>query len=711
MLISVMVFYLAGCDSSSSSSDGENAVDDTDDQQETVGELVINEIVAKDADGGADWIELYVVGNASVALGTYSITDDSTDREKASLPDLTLAPGEFIVIQAVDEAPQDGSYYVPFKLGSQDAVFLYKADAVVDSLDWADGDAPEGYSYGRLPDGSEEAMTLTPTPGAANQEATDTSETDEVTQITLNGNSIAVNGVGATADGGVATITSSGSYRISGSLVDGQIIVNTQDTKTVTLILNGADIKSSTSAPIFILNSALTAIVLQENTNNYITDATAYIFGDPETDEPNAAIFSKSDLTIEGNGSLTVEANFNDGISSKDGLTIISGTIHVTSIDDGIRGKDYLIVKNGNITVNAEGDGLKSDNDEDAEKGYISIEDGVITLSTGGDAIQAQTDVEIADGEITLSAGGGSINRTTDETSAKGIKASAGILINGGNITVDSADDAVNSNGIIEINGGTFDISTGDDGFHADTELSINGGDIRINSSYEGIESALITINDGNIHIISSDDGINIAGGNDGSGTTIRAPGPGGFTPTGPDGFAPTGNYYLYINGGNIVVDADGDGIDANGSITMTGGLVIINGPTENFNGALDYDASFKITGGFLLGAGSAGMAQAPDQSSTQYSLLLNFNTIKQAGTLVQIQTNAGAQLFCFKPTKNFQSIAFSSPSLSYGTTYDIYYGGSSTGTATDGLYSNGTYMPGTQYASFTISRVVTDVR
>jgi spore coat protein CotH len=184
MLISVMVFCLTGCDSSSSSSGDDNtsgnATDNTTDQQETAGRLVINEIVAKDANGGPDWIELYVVGDASVSLGNYSITDDSEDREKASLPDITLAPGEFIVIQAVDEAPQDGSYYVPLKLGSDDAVFLYKADAVADSLDWADGAASEGYSYGRLPDGSGEVMTLTPTPGAANQAATDTSETEIV---------------------------------------------------------------------------------------------------------------------------------------------------------------------------------------------------------------------------------------------------------------------------------------------------------------------------------------------------------------------------------------------------------------------------------------------------------------------------------------------------------------------------------------------------
>lgn len=180
MLISVMFLCLTACNSGSSGSGDESTSGNTSVNTSDAGKLVINEIVAKGANGGPDWIELYVVGDASVSLGNYSITDDSKDREKAFLPDKTLAPGEFIVIQAVDEAPTDGSYYVPFKLAADDAVLLYKGDTVVDSLDWLDGDAPEGYSYGRLSDGTGEAMTLTPTPKAANQAASDTSETQIV---------------------------------------------------------------------------------------------------------------------------------------------------------------------------------------------------------------------------------------------------------------------------------------------------------------------------------------------------------------------------------------------------------------------------------------------------------------------------------------------------------------------------------------------------
>jgi hypothetical protein len=526
----------------------------------------------------------------------------------------------------------------------------------------------------------------------------------QVIDIELNGNSINVNATGvATVDDSKVTITSAGTYRINGSLTDGQIIVDTNDEETIRLILNGVDISCSTSAPIYVIDAEKVIIVLQEDTENYVTDGASYIL-ETGTDEPNAAVFSKSDLTIFGDGSLNVDGNYNDGIASKDGLIIKSGTITVSSVDDGIRGKDYLIVKYGKITLNVSGDGLKSDNADDDTKGYISVENGVITITSGGDAIQAATDVTITGGKINLTSGGGSNSVIAADTSAKGIKANVSITIDGGTITVNSADDAVHSNEKITINGGSFVISTGDDGFHADASLEVNGGDIHITKSYEGMESEVITINNGDIHITSSDDGLNGAGGNDASGLN---PGPGRRGGPGQDAFMNSGNCYLYINGGYITIDALGDGIDVGGAVEMTGGYVIINGPTSNMNSALDH-VSFKITGGFLLAVGSSGMAQAPGTSSTQYSILLNFNSPISAGTLINIQTSTGTVLFSFKPTKHYQSIVFSSPALTKGTTYDVYVGGSATGTANDGLYLGGTYTPGTKCASFTIYNIVT---
>ncbi|MGA1870703.1 MAG: lamin tail domain-containing protein [bacterium] len=131
--------------------------------------LVINEIVARDANGGNDWIELYVVGDEAVYLGDYALVDDNEDREPTFLEDIILQPGEFILIQATDDEPEDDSYYVPFTLGSDDSVTLYCGTDIIDVLDWEAGDAPSGYSYGRFPDGAGWTQMLLPTPNAMNE--------------------------------------------------------------------------------------------------------------------------------------------------------------------------------------------------------------------------------------------------------------------------------------------------------------------------------------------------------------------------------------------------------------------------------------------------------------------------------------------------------------------------------------------------------------
>jgi len=261
------------------------------------------------------------------------------------------------------------------------------------------------------------------------------------------------------------------------------------------------------------------------------------------------------------------------------------------------------------------------------------------------------------------------------------------------------------------INGGQYAISTGDDAFHADEILVINDGEIDINSCYEGVESAVIDATGGSVAIVSSDDGINIASGKDGSGTQLWTGGPGGGPGGGGDQFSTTGDYYLFIEGGYFAVNSQGDGIDINGAVVMSGGKLIVDGPTANNNGALDYDRSFAMNGGFLLATGSSGMAQAPGTSSEQYSMLVNFSSSLQAGTPVHLGSSSGASLFTYTPTKRYQSVAFSSPDLTGNNTYEIYYGGTVSGTSKDGLLSEGVYTPGTRYREFTISGITTTVR
>ena len=519
-------------------------------------------------------------------------------------------------------------------------------------------------------------------------------ESSEVVDVTLNGEAITVNPAGsATVTGNKVTITTAATYRITGSLTEGQVIVDTEDEDTVRLILNGVDITCTTSSPVYVEKSKKVIIILQENTQNSVTDGTSYIL-EPDTDEPNAAIFSKANLTIFGTGSLNVNANYNDGIASKDGFIVKSGIVTVTSVDDGIRGKDYLVIKDGTITLNVGGDGLKSDNDADAEKGYVSVENGVIHITSEGDAISAETDVIITGGEITLTSGGGYTNIDNITRSAKGIKGLVNVIVDGGTISADCADDAFHSNMNITINSGAIVVLTGDDGFHADTHLTFNGGIINIMQSYEGVESSVITINNGHIHIEASDDGINV----------VDADLEGPADPFDP----PAEGVWLHVYGGYTVVSSGGDGLDSNGNMDMTGGTMIVNGPPE-FETAIDRGfGNFTMVGGTLVAAGSSMMAQGPSNTSTQYSVIINLNR-SQTPRLINLQTTSGEVLFTFMPTKAFQTIVYSSPQLAPAS-YSLYLGGSSTGTPTDGLYEGGIYTPGTKYITFTISEIVTTI-
>jgi len=565
-------------------------------------------------------------------------------------------------------------------------------------------------------DESKDAITMEIPVNSDTHEEEDDYTWDASTEILiqLNDDTITTDSPDVTIDGSTATITAAGTYRLTGSLADGQIIVETEDTDTVRLVLDGVEINSSSSAPIYISKAEKTILVLADGSINTIADSSAYVILDPESDEPNAAIFSASDLTITGSGSLSVTGNYNDGISSKDGLILAAGKITISAVDDGIRGKDYVYVKEGSITVTAQGDGIKSDNEEDTSKGFITITFGKIEVDAGGDAITAQTNVQVSGGELILESGGGSNSQIDETLSAKGIKGGSSVTIDNGSVTVDSADDSLHSNNSLIINNGIITLSSGDDGMHSDTTLAINGGEITISRSYEGIESAVITINNGSIKINSSDDGINVSGGVDGSGMMPGGrpfggkQGPG--VPPGQDVFTYSGEYYLYINGGLISVDAGGDGIDANGAIEMTNGIVIVNGPTQDMNGALDYMGGFKVTGGFLITAGSAGMALAPDSSSSQNSLFLNLTSVQQAGTTIHVQDSIGKDVLTFTPSKEYQSITYSSPYLTTGESFTVYLGGNVKGEDIDGLYESSTYTGGTKYTTFTVSETVTSI-
>ncbi|MEK9199962.1 carbohydrate-binding domain-containing protein [Ureibacillus sp. FSL E2-3493] len=688
-------------------------------------------------------------------------------------------------------------------------------------------------------------------------------EEEGVTFINLNGTSADFSG-----DGGVILeenqilIRTTGTYVFEGTLDDGQIVVDAEDTGTVRLVLNGVTINSSTSAPIYIKQADKAVISLEEYTVNTLTDANEYRYDEQET-EPDAAIFSNDDLTINGLGSLTVQGNYEDGIKSDDDLLFTGGQVHVVSADEGIVGKDLLAVKEANITVESVGDGLKASNTEDEQKGNIVLESGSVTIQSEGDGIQAEKTVVVADGNYDIVTGGGSpetientdefgmgggmerpghmdeldlstmidsmlegvdisddikeqlestesmeelqailedypelqqqleifsidgrqnmgqggpmagsatgdSNDSTDGTetmpqmpngeerpdgsesssgqppeeapemnneqstgeessenqtvedeeaitddttvSTKGVKAGTEIIVVGGTIQVDSFDDAVHSDGNVTISGGQLIANSGDDGIHANTEAVISGGDITIEKSLEGLEGRNITISDGTIHIIAADDGVNVNSEEVGFG--MMHGNVNGDTATGEatESIETTteneGN--LLIEGGYLYVNADGDGLDSNNTMEMTGGTVIVYGPTNSGNGSLDYANSFNVEGGMLIAVGSSGMAQGISDSSSQNAIMMTFDEVQKAGTTIYVGDNDGQQIIALEPEKEYQTVIISSPELKTDESYTIRSGGAISGEKIDGLYEEATYKDGLISVDFTLSKVMT---
>ncbi|MEI7024134.1 carbohydrate-binding domain-containing protein [Paenibacillus sp. y28] len=493
-------------------------------------------------------------------------------------------------------------------------------------------------------------------------------------KITLNEAGAAIEGTGASVQDQTVTISAAGTYVLSGTWKNGQIVVDVPEKDEVRLVLNGVTLERSGSAPLYIKQADKAILTLQEGTRNTVSDGSAAGTAAASEDELNAAIYSKADLTVNGTGTLVVHGHVNDGLASKDNLKITGGTLEIYAADDGIIGRDLLAVKDGSITVQAGGDGLKTTNDTDESKGNVVIEGGTFAITSGADGLQSARGIRIDGGTYAIVTGGGSAKavmkaetngpggpggmggrntaqqQTTasdETTSTKAVKAASSLIINNGNFTLDSLSDGLHSNDSLMISGGQITISAGDDGLHADGSLTIAGGTIDIVKSYEGIEGSLITIADGTIHVVSSDDGVNISGDGD----------------------------KLVINGGSLTVDAAGDGLDSNGSIVMTGGAVVVYGPTANNNGALDYDKTFDISGGTLIAAGSSGMAMATSESSAQMTVLMTYSSSQAAGTVTTIKDSSGAVIASATPTKSYQSIVFSSPGLKKDETYSLYSG------------------------------------
>lgn len=503
----------------------------------------------------------------------------------------------------------------------------------------------------------------------------------------------------------ILNITKAGTYYITGTNNDLSINVKVGKDDTVYLVIENLNLKSNNTSAIMV-EKAKEVIINVNGSENIIEDAINYTYLlDSEENEPNSSIFSKSDLVINGDGTLKIVANKNDAIASKDTLKIVNVTLNITSNDDGIRGKDSVIISSATINISSNGDGIKSTN-TDENMGNIVISDSKIAIdSKNGDGIDAQNVLNITNSDISIKTSGtietksnndfmgrNIINNTSENNgSSKGLKAGSEITINSGNIVVNSIDDAIHSNGIVIINDGEIALSSSDDGIHADTNIIINGGNVNIKNSYEGIESSYVEINNGNITVVAKDDGINICGGNDFSSMGNR---------NGMNSFSNVSDESrkLQINGGVINVTSDGDGLDSNGSIYITGGEIIVNGPTMNGNGPLDYDNKCVVTGGSLISYGSNGMWQSPSNDSTINTV--SYTNSGKAGDKIELKDSNGNVVYSVTTIKSYAAILFTGDKIKTGEKYTLYVNNSEVSSlnvtsTVNGVSSNGMMGPG----------------
>lgn len=498
-------------------------------------------------------------------------------------------------------------------------------------------------------------------------------------------------------DGESVTIDTEGAYVVSGEIGNGSLRVSLVKEGTVYLLLNGVTIHNDAGAALYTENCKKVVLTLADGTVNTFSQ------GATENEDESGAIMSRDDLTINGTGALVVNGMLNDGINCRDSFKMVSGNVSVTAVDDGIVGKDAVIVGGGTLTIAAAHDGVKATNDEDSERGYVTLAGGDITITTtrldsaaGGltdsamddAANDAGTPPEGAPGDMGGTPpegapadmggrgerGGGrggmggspwdmTENSTGSTSSAKGVKAITTVTVSGGNLTIDSADDCLHGANVV-ISDGVLSLASGDDGVHADDTLTISGGTVNVTRSYEGLEAAHITIAGGDIDVTATDDGMNGAGGNDAEETGTESSGRGG---RGFDRFSSsTGD--VTITSGTLRVTAQGDGIDVNGSLTMSGGQVYVNGPSNSGNGALDYDGDFTMTGGTLVAVGASGMAMGVSAPSVP-GVLTTANGGQ--GTLT-LTDGAGHVLITMDTSGSYNSVALYSDLLTDGGEYSL---------------------------------------
>ena len=549
-----------------------------------------------------------------------------------------------------------------------------------------------------------------------------TYDEESAVRIELNGSSISASSDSVQINGTTAILTEEATYIVSGTLDDGMLVVDADEAAKLQIVLDNASITSSTSAALYVLEADKVFVTLAEGSQNALANGGSFVAIDDS--DIDGAVYSKQDLTFNGSGALTVTSPAGHGIVGNDDLVLAGGTYAIASASHGLNANDSVrITGETGLTLDAGKDGIHAENNDDASLGFVYISGGTFAIEAEGDGISAGAYLQITDGAYDLLAGGGSVNgesqsstswggfrggpmetassaeeTSESSTSMKGLKAVSSLVISGGAFTIDAADDAV----------------------HTNAGMTVSGGAIDISESYEGLEALHLDIQGGEISLVSRDDGLNAAGGADGRfgggwmGGAPEAPAGPGEAPERPDGSAKepaappqdaadgsdtppemsegggrggrggmgggfssaSSEGSIAISGGTLTIQASGDGLDANGTIEITGGTTVVAGPTSGDTAVLDYDTSATIAGGTFLGTGAAGMAQT-FRSAEQG--VVTEQVSGEAGEEIVLADASGTALLTLSPALDFQFIVLSSPDLVSGETYTLTVGGAST--------------------------------
>lgn len=487
---------------------------------------------------------------------------------------------------------------------------------------------------------------------------------------------------GVTVEDGTLTITKAGTYKLSGEY-QGQIKVETADSDAVRLVLDNANITNSSGAALNVVNADEVILYSASGTTNTISDGADYTA--TGEDDPDAVVYSKADLTIAGEGTLKVNGNHEDGIHTSDGLVIASGTLEVNAANTGIKGKDYVDILGGTINVTAQQDGIKSTNDTDEGKGWTRLSNGTVTVNAGDDGFKASRVVEISGGSLTV------------EQSDEGIEAQY-INVSGGDVNVTSADDGMNASLKTSDSESTDSSANTSDAANQQQnnqqQGSLPGGQQSGTSNQQQQGTGQPPAMSG-----TSQDGTS-QNGTTGTGQQGMGQPPQGGMPGGGGGTFEVIDAAINVSGGHVTVNAEGDGIDSNGVTTLSGGTLIVNGPSQGGNAALDTNGDLLLNGATVLSGSTADMFEAPSTNSTSGYLKLTNSSGFEQGSTVQVADSSGKVVANYKVTKsNVQLVLVSSSSIVKGQSYTAY-------TTTSAVDSNAASLASgaTELGSFTAS-------